>query len=66
MLPTLATIDIQLAICAGDVKINAWPVPVILLLILEMTTPGIARKPTFAESITVDCNIVHVKYKNVV
>ena len=62
MLPTLATIDTQLAICAGDVKITTWFVLVILLLRLEMTTPGIARKPTFADSMTVDCDIVRMNH----
>ncbi len=54
MLPTLASTDMQLAICAGDVKILRSLALVILLLRLEMITPGIARKPTFAVSITVD------------
>jgi len=64
MPPALATIDMQLAICAGDVKITTWFVPVILLLRLETTTPGMARKPTFTESTTVDCDIVRVKHKD--
>jgi hypothetical protein len=64
MLPALATIDTQLAICAGDVKITTWFVFAMLLLILEMTTPGMARKPTFTESTTVDCDIVRVKHKD--
>ena len=54
MLPTLATIDIQLAICEGDVKIVASLGLDMLLLTLEMITPGMARNPTFAASITVD------------
>lgn len=61
MLPALATTDIQLAICAGDVKTTTWFVFVMLPLRLEMTTPGMARKPTFTESTTVDCGIVRVK-----
>jgi hypothetical protein len=46
------------------VKITTSLALVILSLRVEMTTPGMARKPTFAESITVDWNIVHVKLIN--
>ena len=56
MLPILACIDKQLAICVGDVKIVTRFASVKLLpLIFDRTTPGIARKPTLAVSITVDC-----------
>lgn len=64
MLPALATIDMQLAISAGDVKITTWLMPVMLLLRLEMTTPGMARKPTFTVSATVDCDIVSVRHRD--
>ena len=55
MLPILAPTERELAICELDVKMITplaldMPVP----LIFEMTTPGIARKPTLAVSITVD------------
>jgi hypothetical protein len=59
MLPTLATIERVLAICAGDVKIMTWLGVVTLLpLRLERTTPGTARKLTVTESITVDWRVV--------
>jgi hypothetical protein len=45
-------------------EITTWLGLVILLLRLEMTMPGMARKPTFTESTTVDCDIVRVKHKN--
>ena len=64
MLPTLAIIDMELAICAGETKMSTWLALVILLLILEMTTPGMARNPTFAASITVDWDINRVKLGN--
>ena len=54
MLPMLATIDMQLTICEGDVKMVTWLGLDMLLLMLEMITPGMARNPTFAVSITVD------------
>ena len=55
MLPMLANIEMELAICAVDTKILSWPALVMRrLFILEMTTPGMARNPTFAVSITVD------------
>lgn len=55
MLPTLAKIEMELAICAVDTKISSLLALVkSLLLIVEMTTPGMARNPTFAVSITVD------------
>jgi hypothetical protein len=60
ILPTPASID-MLAICVGDVKIWTWLALVILLLRVEMTTPGMARIPMFAESTTADWDIVHVK-----
>lgn len=57
ILPILACIDKQLAICVGDVKIDTWFAAVKLLpLIFDRTTPGMARKPTLAASITVDCS----------
>lgn len=57
MLPILACTDKQLAICVGDVKIVTRLAFVKLIpLILDRTTPGMARKPTLAVSITVDCN----------
>ncbi len=57
MLPILACIDRQLAICVGDVKMVTWLALVKLLpLIFDKTTPGMARKPTLAASITVDCS----------
>ena len=56
MLPTLATIERVLAICAGDVKImNCLG---LLSLNLERMTPGMTRKPTVTESITVDWRVV--------
>jgi len=55
MLPMLASTERELAICEGDVKMNTSLTFVKLLpLRLERTTPGIARNPTFAVSITVD------------
>ena len=55
MLPTLAKIDIELAICEVDANIlSMLASDRVLPLILEMTTPGMARNPTFAVSITVD------------
>ncbi len=49
MLPILACIDRQLAICVGDVKMVTWLALVKLLpLIFDKTTPGMARKPTLA------------------
>jgi len=64
MLATLATIERELAIWAGDAKTTTWPTLVILdPLKLERTTPGMARKPTLALSITVDCG-GHVRFKN--
>ena len=57
MLPILACIDKQLAICVGDVKMVTWLARVKLLpLIFDRTTSGMARKPTLAVSITVDCS----------
>src|SRR6267154_2432870 len=57
MLPILACTDKQLAICVGDVKIVTILAFVKLLpLIFDRTTPGMARKPTLAVSITVDCS----------
>ena len=55
MLPMLASTERELAICELDVKMITplaldMPVP----LIFEMTTPGIARKPTLTANITVD------------
>jgi hypothetical protein len=55
MLPILACAERQLATCVGDVKMVTWLALVILPPdALEMTTPGMARKPTLAVSITVD------------
>lgn len=56
ILPILACIDKQLAICVGDVKMSTWLVLVKLLPLFDTTTPGMARKPTLAVSITVDCS----------
>jgi hypothetical protein len=55
MLPILASTERELAICEGDVKMNT-PLALIMLVPLrfERTTPGMARKPTLAVSITVD------------
>ena len=55
MLPILASAERELAICEADVEMitcfaAVMPVP----LRFEMTTPGIARKPTLTVSITVD------------
>ena len=62
MLPTLAKIDMELAIWAEDTNISSWvALCMLLLLIVEMTTPGMARNPTFAVSITVDWNINRVR-----
>jgi hypothetical protein len=56
MLPILAFIDKQLAICVGDVKMVTMLAFVKLLeLIFDRTTPGMARNPTLAVSTTVDC-----------
>ena len=61
MLPMLANIEMELAICAVDAKILSWPALVMRrLFILEMTTPGTARNPTFAVSITVDWDRISV------
>jgi hypothetical protein len=55
----LASIDKQLAICVGDVKMTTSLALVKgLPLRLDRITPGIARKPTLAVSITVDCVMV--------
>ena len=57
MLPILACTDKQLAICVGDVKIvTRFAFVKLIPLIFDRTTPGMARKPTLAVSITVDCN----------
>jgi hypothetical protein len=51
----LAAIDAQLAICVGDVKITTSLALVKgLPLRFDRITPGQARKPTLAASITVD------------
>ena len=51
----LASIERELAICEGEVKMTTSFVLVMSVpLRFEMTTPGIARKPTLAASITVD------------
>ena len=52
MLPTLVTIERVLAIWAGDVKIMTCLG--LVTLKLERTMPGMARKLTVTESITVD------------
>ena len=55
MLPILACTERELAICEGEVKMSTWFVFVIEVpLRFEMTTPGMARKPTLAVNITVD------------
>jgi hypothetical protein len=55
MLPILASTEMELAICEDDVKMTTWFALVMLVpLRFERTTPGIARKPTLAVSITVD------------
>jgi hypothetical protein len=54
-LPMLACIDKELAIWAGDVEILSWRGLVIAAsLRFVITTPGMARKPTLATSITTD------------
>ena len=59
MLPMLASIEMELAICEGDVKMTTCFALVMLVpLRLERTTPGIARKPTLAASITVDWVVI--------
>jgi hypothetical protein len=51
----LASIERELAICEGEVKMTTSFVLVMSTpLRFEMTTPGIARKPTLADSITAD------------
>jgi hypothetical protein len=58
MLPTLASIERELAIWEKDVKITTSLALVIPFpLRLESTTPGMARKPTLAVSITVDWKV---------
>jgi hypothetical protein len=55
MLAILASIDTQLAICVEDVKITTSLALVKgLPLRFDRITPGIARNPTLAVSITVD------------
>ena len=55
MLPMLASIEMELAICDGDVKMTTcFALVMSVPLRLERTTPGMARKPTLAVSITVD------------
>jgi hypothetical protein len=54
MLPTLATIERVLAICAGDVKIMTW----VGVFASKRMTPGTTRKLTVAVSITVDWRVV--------
>ena len=58
MLPMLASTERELAICEGDVKMFTWlAFDRVLPLRLDRTTPGIARKPTLAVSITVDWKV---------
>ena len=55
MLPTLASNERMLVICESDPRIISWCVIVKTPLTrLYGTTPGMARKPTFTASITVD------------
>ena len=55
MLAMLASIEMVLAICEDDVKMTTCFMLVMSVpLRFEMTTPGIARKPTLAVNITVD------------
>ena len=61
MLPMLAKIEMELAICEVDTKIRSILALVKSpLLISEMTTPGMARNPTFAVSTTVDWNRISI------
>jgi hypothetical protein len=51
----LASIERELAICEGEVKMTtSFALVMSVPLRFESTTPGIARKPTLAVSITVD------------
>ena len=51
----LASIESELAICEGEVKMTTSFILVMSVpLRFEMTTPGIARKPTLADNITAD------------
>ena len=56
----LANIEMELAICAVDIKTLSSLALSRGLLILEMTTPGMARNPTFAVSITVDWDRISI------
>ena len=59
MLPILASTERELAICEGDVRMTTSLALVMLVpLRFERTTPGIARKPTLADSITVDYVVI--------